>query len=84
MEITDGRKLSPSARAAILREAVYAVISEKKTQAKAADIFGVARTSVCLFVTRLKQNSVCKLLERRPGDQEYIQEMYWRQSALIN
>ena len=54
MEITDGRKLSPSAQAAVRRKAVHAVISGKVTQTKAAEIFGVTRTSVCLWVKAYK------------------------------
>ena len=47
-EITDGRKLSPSAQAAVRHKAVHAVINGKMTLTKAAEIFGITRTSVCL------------------------------------
>jgi transposase len=67
MEITDGRKLSPSAQAAVRRKAVHAVISGKMTQTRAAEIFGVTRTSVCLWVKAYKRDGEEALRGRAKG-----------------
>jgi transposase len=87
MEITDGGKLSPSARGAVRRKAVHAVITGKMTQTKAAEIFGVTRTSVCLWVKAYRLEGEEALRGRakgRPvgGTLTKVQEASIRKSVL--
>lgn len=67
MELTDGRKLTRSAQDAVRRKAVQAVISGRMSQTAASEIFGVSRTSVCLWVNAYKRAGEAGLTSKRKG-----------------
>ena len=67
METTDGRKLTRSAQDAVRRKAVQAVVSGGMTQTTAAAVFGVTRTSVCLWVNAYKREGEAGLISKRKG-----------------
>jgi len=67
MDIKDGRKFTPSAQDAVRRIAVRAVISKRMTQTAAAEIFGVTRTSVCLWVNAYRKEGEAALQSKRKG-----------------
>ena len=49
----DTRKLPRPAQEAIRRRAVRAVVEGEMSQTKAAEVFGVSRTAVCLWIKAL-------------------------------
>jgi transposase len=67
MEINDGRKLPRSAQDAIRRKAVHAVVSGMMSQTKAAEVFGVSRTSVCLWVNAFRRDGESALQSKVKG-----------------
>ncbi|MDR1243080.1 MAG: helix-turn-helix domain-containing protein, partial [Deltaproteobacteria bacterium] len=67
MEINDGRKWTRSAQDAIRRKAVHAVLNGNMTQTKAAEVFGVTRTSVCLWLKTYRQGGEDALQSKRKG-----------------
>jgi transposase len=67
MDINDGRKLTPSAQDAVRRKAVQAVVSGRMTQTATAELFGVTRTSVCLWVKAFRQGGEAALQSKRKG-----------------
>jgi transposase len=67
MDINDGRKLTRSAQDAVRRKAVQAVVSGRMTQTLAAEIFGVTRTSVCLWVKAYSKGGEASLQSKPKG-----------------
>ena len=67
MDIKDGRKLTRSAQDAVRRKAVQAVVSGRMTQTAAAEIFGVTRVSVCLWVNAYRAGGETALQSKRKG-----------------
>jgi len=67
MDINDGRKLTRSAQDAVRRKAVQAVVSGRMTHTAAAEIFGVTRTSVCLWVNAYRKQGEIALQSKRKG-----------------
>jgi len=67
MDIKDGRKLTRSAQDALRRKAVQAVVSGRMTQTAAAEVFGVTRVSVCLWVNAYRQGGEAALQSKRKG-----------------
>jgi transposase len=67
MEIRDGRKLTRSAQDAVRRKAVQAVVSGRMTQTETAEVFGVTRTSVCLWVKAYRKGGENALQSRCKG-----------------
>ena len=67
MDSNDGRNLSRSAQDAIRRKAVKAVVDGKMTQTQAANVFGVSRTSVCLWVKAYRQGGDDALKSKAKG-----------------
>jgi transposase len=67
MDIRDGRKLTRSAQDAIRRKAVQAVVSGRMTQTAAAQVFGVTRTCVCLWVKAYRTGGEAALQSKRKG-----------------
>jgi len=67
MDIRDGRKLTRSAQDAVRRKAVQAVISGRMTQTAAAEVFGVTRTSICLWVNAYRKGGEAALQSKRKG-----------------
>ena len=67
MDIKDGRKLTRSAQDAVRRKAVQAVVSGRMTQTTASEIFGVTRTSVCLWVNAYRKHGETALQSKRKG-----------------
>ena len=67
MDINDGRKLTRSAQDAVRRKAVQAVVGGRLTQTDAAKVFGVTRTSVCLWVKSYRQGGEGALQSKRKG-----------------
>jgi len=67
MTKTDTRKLSRSAQEVIRHKAVQAVIEGRMTQTGAAKVFGVSRTSVCLWVKAYHERGEAALKTSRQG-----------------
>jgi transposase len=67
MTKTDTRKLSRSAQEAIRHKAVQAVAEGRMTQTGAAKVFGVSRTSVCLWVKAYHERGESALKTKRQG-----------------
>jgi len=67
MTKSDTRKLSRSAQEAIRHKAVQAVVEGGMTQTGAAKVFGVSRTSVCLWVKAYQESGEAALKTRRQG-----------------
>ena len=67
MDIKDGRKLTRSAQDAVRIKAVQAVVSGRMTQTAAAEIFGVTRTSICLWVNAYRKGGEIALQSKRKG-----------------
>jgi len=67
MDIKDGRKLTRSAQDAVRVKAVQGVITGRMTQTAAAEIFGVTRTSVCLWVNAFRKGGEAALQSKRKG-----------------
>jgi transposase len=65
MEIKDGRKLSRSAQDDIRKKAVNAVVTGKMTQTQAAQIFGISRPTVCIWVNAYRREGE-KALQSKP------------------
>ena len=65
--IKDGRKLTPSAQDAVRRKAVLAVVSGSMTQTAAAEVFGVTRVSVCIWVNAYRKKGEAALQSKRKG-----------------
>lgn len=64
MDSNDARKLSRSAQDTIRRKTVKAVVDGEMTQTKAAKVFGVSRTSVCLWFKRYRKGGAGALSSR--------------------
>jgi len=67
MNSSDARKLSRSAQEAIRRKAVKVVVEGKMNQTKAAEVFGVSRTAVCLWIKAYRQDGETILATKRQG-----------------
>lgn len=83
----DGRKLSRSAQDAARRKAVEAVVKDGMPQIVAARVFGVSKTTVCLWVKAYRQGGWAALESKpkgRPkgGKLTKAQEMSIRKSVL--
>lgn len=63
----DTRKLPRPAQEAIRRRAVRAVVEGEMNQTKAADVFGVSRTAVCLWVKAYRQGGETALATKKHG-----------------
>jgi transposase len=83
----DGRKLSRSAQDAVRRKAVKAVVEDGMPQIVAARVFGVSKTTVCLWVKAYRQGGWAALESKpkgRPkgGKLTQAQEVSIRKSVL--
>lgn len=65
----DGRKIGREALAIVRRKAVESVLSGELTQTQAAEVFGVARATVCGWVAAFRRNGDAALKERPRGRQ---------------
>ncbi len=66
----DGRKIGKDALAIVRRKAVESVLSGELTQTQAAEVFGVARATVCCWVAAFRRDGAAALTERPRGRQE--------------
>jgi len=66
MKKQDARRLSPSIQEEIRQRAVKAVFSGK-SQTEVAQIYGVSRTSVCMWTNRAKRKGIKDLQSKKRG-----------------
>lgn len=77
----DGRKLGRDALAIVRRKAVESVLSGELTQTQAAEVFGVARATVCRWVAEFRRDGAAALTERPRGRRDGGEGLMARETA---